>query len=130
VRKEEGNKVAQENTFICIGCPLGCEVTLTINKKGDVVGFANNKCKEGEKYVLEEYRNPVRTLTATVLTQSSSQPLLAVRTNKPILKTMLVQSMTVLARARVKAPVKMGDVIVANLLDTGADVVASSNLSS
>jgi CxxC motif-containing protein len=43
---------------------------------------------------------------------------------------MLVQSMTVLARARVKAPVKMGDVIVANLLDTGADVVASSNLSS
>jgi CxxC motif-containing protein len=122
--------VAKEKTLICIGCPLGCEVKLTINDKGEVVGLAGNKCKEGEKYVLEEYKNPVRTLTATVLTENSSQPLLAVRTRKPILKTMLGQGMEVLAKVRVKPPVKMGDVIVPNLLDTGVDVVASSHLSS
>ncbi|MBN1383095.1 MAG: DUF1667 domain-containing protein [Deltaproteobacteria bacterium] len=122
--------MAKEKTYICIGCPLGCEVTLTIDKKGGVVGFSGNKCKEGEKYVLEEYTNPVRTLTATVLTEGSSQPLLAVRSNKPILKTKLAQSMAVLAKARAKPPLKMGDIIVPNLLDTGADIVASSDLSS
>jgi len=122
--------VAQEKAFICIGCPLGCEVTLTINDNGEVLEFEGNKCKEGEKYVLEEYKNPVRTLTATVLTEGSSQPLLAVRTSKPILKTKLVQSMAVIAGTRAKPPLKMGDVIVPNLLDTGADLVASSDLSS
>ena len=122
--------MAKEETYICIGCPLGCEVTLTIDNKGNVVGFAGNKCKEGKKYVLEEYKNPVRTLTATVLTQGSSQPLLAVRTNKPIPKALQAQSMTVIARARVVPPVRIGDVVVSNLLNTGADVVANTALSS
>ncbi len=122
--------MAQEKTFICVGCPLGCKVTLTIDGKGAVVGFAGNKCKEGEKYVLEEYRNPVRTLTATVVTEGSSQPLLAVRTNRPIVKTKLAEGMAILAKVRAKPPLKVGDVVVPNLLDTGVDIVASSNLSS
>ena len=120
--------MAQEKAFICVGCPLGCEVTLTINDTGEVLGFAGNKCKEGEKYVLEEYQHPVRTLTATVLTDGSSQPLLAVRTSKPILKTTQLQSMQVIAGARAKPPLKMGDVVIPNLLGTGVDVVASSDL--
>ena len=122
--------MAQKKTFICIGCPLGCRVTLTIDGKGVVAGFAGNKCKEGEKYVLEEYTNPVRTLTATVLTEGSSQPLLAVRTSRPIVKTKLAEGMAVLAKVRVRPPLKIGDVVVPNLLDTGADIVASGNLSS
>jgi CxxC motif-containing protein len=122
--------VANKKTFICIGCPLGCEVTLTIGDKGKVVGFAGNRCKEGEKYVLEEYKNPVRTLTATVLTQGSSQPLLAVRTAKPIGKTMLKKGMAAIAKTKVKPPVRIGEVIVPNLLGSGVDVIASSNLPS
>ncbi|MDI6616071.1 MAG: DUF1667 domain-containing protein [Syntrophaceae bacterium] len=122
--------MAQKKTFICIGCPLGCRVTLTIDGKGAVAGFAGNKCKEGEKYVLEEYTNPVRTLTATVLTEGSSQPLLAVRTSRPIVKTKLAEGMAVIAKVRARPPLKIGDVVVPNLLDTGADIVASGNLSS
>ena len=122
--------MAQEKAFICVGCPLGCAVTLTVDDAGEVLEFAGNKCKEGKKYVLEEYRNPVRTLTATVLTEGSTQSLLAVRTNRPILKTKQVQGMQVIAGVRAKPPLKMGDIIVPNLLDTGADLVASSDLSS
>ena len=120
--------MAKEEVIICVGCPLGCEVKLTLNSKNEVTGVDDNKCKEGEKYALEEFENPVRTLTATVLTQDSSQPLLPVRSSEPILKILLSQSMTVIAKARAKPPIKMGDVIVPNLLDTGVDVVASSDL--
>ena len=120
--------MTKEERIICTGCPLGCEVKLTLNDENEVIGVADNKCKEGERYVLEEYKNPVRTLTATVLTQGSSQPLLAVRTSKPILKTKLTQGMVVLAKAKAKPPVKMGDVIIPNLLGIGVDVVASSDL--
>jgi CxxC motif-containing protein len=120
--------VTREETIICVGCPLGCGVKLTLNDKNEVTEVDGNKCKEGEKFVLEEFRNPVRTLTATVLTQGSSQPLLPVRTAKPILKTLFTKSMTVIARARAKPPISTGDVIVHNLLNTGVDVVASSAL--
>lgn len=119
--------MAAEEKIICIGCPIGCRVTLTIND-GEVVGTTGNKCKEGEKYVLEEHQNPVRVLTATVLTQGSSQPLLPVRTARPILKTKSLSGAIALAKVRVKPPIKIGDVVVSNLTGTGVDVVASTNL--
>ena len=122
--------MAREERIICVGCPLGCEVKLTLNDKNEVIGVADNKCKEGKRYVLEEYKNPVRTLTATILTQGGSQPLLPVKTATPLLKTILTQGMMVLARARAKPPVKMGDVVIPNLLGTGVDVVATSDLPS
>ena len=122
--------MAKVETIICVGCPLGCEVKLTLNDKNEVIEVEGNKCKEGKEYAQQEFRNPVRTLTATVLTEGSSQPLLPVRTSKPILKTLFAQSMMVIAEVRVKPPIEIGDVIVPNLLDIGVDVVSSSALPS
>jgi CxxC motif-containing protein len=130
VKEREARGVSREEKIRCIGCPLGCLVTLTVDDKGEVVGIAGYQCKDGQKYVLDEYRNPMRVLTATVLTQGSSRPLLAVRTTRPILKTRLAEGMTVLAKARAKPPIKIGDVVIPNLLGTGADVVATTDLPS
>jgi len=120
--------VTREQMIICVGCPLGCEVKLIVNNKDEVTEVEGNQCKEGREYALKEFKNPVRTLTATVLTQSSSQPLLPVRTTKPILKRLQAPSMAIIAKARAKPPIKIGDIIVPNLLDTGVDLVASSDL--
>jgi CxxC motif-containing protein len=122
--------VTREETIICVGCPLGCEIKLTLSDRDEMIEVDGNKCKEGKQYALEEFTNPVRTLTATVLTRDSSQPLLPVRTSKPILKTLLRQSMSIIAETTVKPSIKMGDVIVPNLFDTGVDVVATSDLPS
>lgn len=122
--------MARDETIICVGCPLGCEIKLTLSDRDEVIEVDGNKCKEGKQYALEEFTNPVRTLTATVLTRDSSQSLLPVRTSKPILKTLLRQSMSIIAETTVKPPIKMSDVIVPNLLDTGVDVVATSDLPS
>jgi len=122
--------VAEEEKIICIGCPMGCMATVTIGDKRKIVDITGCKCKQGKKYVLEEYTNPVRTLTATVIIQSSFQPLLPVRTVTPILKTKLAPGMMVLAKLRAKPPIKMGDIIVSNLLGTGVDVVATTDLPS
>lgn len=120
----------REERIFCICCPLGCLVKLTIDDKGDVTEFANYKCEQGKDFVIEEYKNPVRVLTTTVLTQDSFSPLLSVRTNKPIPKHLLLQGMLAVAKVRVKPPVKMGEVIIANLLDTGTDIVATGELCS
>jgi CxxC motif-containing protein len=120
--------VTRIETVICIGCPMGCEIKLSVGNKGEITGISGNRCKEGKKYASQEYKNPVRVLTATLRTANSRQPLLPVRTGKPILKKLLLRSMPVLAKVVVKAPVKLGQVVVPNLLNTGIDVIATDDL--
>lgn len=118
----------RETKITCIGCPLGCMVRLSLDDKGEVIDIADNKCKEGQEYVLEEYKCPVRVLTATVLTQNSHQPLLSIRTDKPIAKSMLVQAMSELAQIKVRPSIRIGKVIKTNILGSGANIIATSDL--
>jgi len=119
--------MAPRETVICIGCPLGCRVTVVQDKKGNVTGMKGAECKQGEKYVLKELQNPVRTLTATVRTGDESLPLLPVRTSRPVLKVMLKPIMVETAKVKARPPVKAGDVIVKNVLKTKADLIATTD---
>ena len=120
--------MAKKEKIICVGCPMGCEVELTLDDKNEIVEIDGYKCKEGKGYAVEEYKNPVRVLAATVLTEGSQRPLLSVRTTKPILKSMLLRSMGIVAKARVKPPVKAGEAVIPNLLNTGIDLIATADL--
>jgi CxxC motif-containing protein len=117
-----------EEKIICIGCPLGCETTLKIDDQGEVIKITGTKCKEGRQYVIEEYRSPVRVLTATVLTQNSVRPLFPVRTNKPLLKTQLKEAARALKGLKVKPPIQVGQILLPNLMNTGVDVIATDDL--
>lgn len=117
-----------EVNIICIGCPLGCTATLTISEDSKLTGITGCKCKAGHKYVVNEYKKPVRVLTGTIVTQDSAQPLLPVRTAAPIPKEKLLAGMKVLAETGVRPPVRIGDVIISNLLGTRVSVVATSDL--
>jgi CxxC motif-containing protein len=123
----------KEETVVitCVGCPLGCPIRLTVDANGkvtEVTNISGRKCKAGDKYAIEEYKNPVRVLTATVRTSSMRHPLLAVRTSKPMLKHLLRPVMYELAKVQVKPPVKIHQVLITNVLDTGADVITSCDL--
>jgi CxxC motif-containing protein len=120
--------MGSKGTVICVGCPMGCEIVLTIDDNGEVSQITGNSCKEGKTYAVDEYRNPLRVLTATVLTEHSCQPLLSVRTDRPMPRSKLTEAMSVLAKVRAKPELKAGDILVHNLLGTGSNVVATSNL--
>jgi len=117
-----------EENIICIGCPLGCRTTLKIDDRGEVFEIMGYKCKEGRQYVVEEYRSPVRIFTATVLTENSALPLLPVKTDRPILKSKLKEAVLALVRLKAKPPVKVGQVILPNLLNSGINIVATDDL--
>ena len=117
-----------EEKIVCIGCPMGCRTTLRIGDRGEVLKVLGYQCNQGRQYVLEEYRNPVRILTATLCTEKCPRPLLPVRTNGPILKSKLREAILALVRVKVKPPVRMGQVILPNLLNSGVDVVATDDL--
>ncbi len=52
-------------------------------------------------------------------------PLVSVKTNEPVPKDLVLQVMDQLADVVVQAPVEIGDVIVPDVLATGASIVAT-----
>jgi CxxC motif-containing protein len=117
-----------EEKIICIGCPMGCETTLNIDDQGKVIKIVGYQCKEGRQFVIEEYQSPVRVFTATILTENSSRPLLPVKTNRPIIKTKLKEVAKALIKVRAIPPIQVGQIVLQNFLNTGADIIATDDL--
>ena len=113
---------------ICILCPLACHVAMTVDDEGNVLNVTDNQCKRGEEFAVAEAKFPGRVLTATLITENSMHNLLPVKTNKPVSKYQLMDCMCYLSQIKVKPPVKAGQIIVPNILNTGADLVATRDL--
>ena len=110
----------------CTVCPMGCQIL--VSGEGErvdrVEGFG---CGRGEEYARHEFAHPVRILTSTVALRNAEGPLLPVRSSVPILKERIPACMQILKELTVPAPVKCHDVIVADILGTGADIIASDS---
>ena len=110
--------------LICITCPRGCHLKVDeVNKT-----VTGNFCKRGEVYGLNEVTNPKRMVTSTVKIEGASINRLPVRTDKPISKGLVMEVMKVLDNITVKAPIKVNDIIVKNILDSDVNIIATRNL--
>ncbi|HED24868.1 MAG TPA: DUF1667 domain-containing protein [Firmicutes bacterium] len=118
-----------EKEMICILCPLGCK--MQVKEKEDQPGelrVRGHQCKQGKTYAYEEFHNPTRTLTSTVVIRSAALPRLPVKTDRPIPKDLIFKAAEEIARVEVEAPVELGDMIIKNLLGTGSNIVATRSL--
>jgi CxxC motif-containing protein len=114
--------------MICIGCPLGCY--LSVDYIGTTIrDVSKNRCKVGLEYAEKEISNPERTLTTTVKVKHGHLPLVSVRTNKPIPKNRIFDAMNLLAKVEVEAPIKIDEPIIQNIFNTGVNIVATKNIS-
>ena len=109
----------------CIVCPIGCALRVEQNDDGEVVSVTGNTCPRGAKYGKDEVLHPVRTLTTTVRA-SNTDRLLPVKTDRPIPKEKLFEAMEKVNSLSVKAPIRIGDVLLDDLF--GAKLVAAANL--
>lgn len=110
--------------LICISCPIGCEITVQI-ENDTVSSIEGNRCPRGEAYAREELTDPKRILTTSVRVVGGNRPLVSVRTDRPIRKGLIPQAMRAAWAARAEAPVRIGQVIVADVAGTGANLVAT-----
>ncbi|MBN1595440.1 DUF1667 domain-containing protein [candidate division FCPU426 bacterium] len=110
----------------CIECPNGCVLTAEV-KNGRLLTVEGYQCPKGETYAKEEIESPRRTVTSTVRTEGLGIKWVPVRTNRPIPKASIGAAMQAIQRVRLTHPVRVGDVVVANLLSLGIDVVATRN---
>lgn len=109
--------------FICIVCPRGCHL-----KVDDNMNVTGNTCPRGKVYALNEITNPTRMITSTVAIESSELKRLPVMTSNPIPKGKIFDVMEEINKVRIKAPVKIGDVIIKNVLGLESDIIATRNI--
>ena len=114
-----------ERELICISCPMGCHLTVNVDEK-KVTG---NSCKRGEIYGLNEVKNPTRIVTSTVKIDGCDNIVVPVKTEEPIPKGMIFDVMKEINKASVKLPIKVGDVIIEDVLGTGVSIVSAKTVS-
>ena len=120
--------MAEETTkIICITCPMGC--TLEVTHDGDTITkVVGEECKRGREYAQAELTDPRRMVTSTAKVKGGVHPLVPVYTAAPIPKPLIFDLLATLRKVELQAPVKDGQVVLENALDTGIDVLASRNM--
>lgn len=119
--------MAQEHNIICIVCPIGCHLKVTETDGGGWL-VEGNACKRGEVYGVKEMTNPTRVVPTTVKIVGGELNRLPVKTKEAVPKNLIFEVMAEINKVCVYAPVKVGDVIIENVCDTGVDIVASRSM--
>ncbi len=114
---------AQEMT--CIVCPMGCRMTVT-EKDGAIV-VSGHTCKRGEKYGIQEYTKPMRTVTTSIRLKGGKRPVVSCKTRDQIAKSDIPAVLRCCKEKIASSPVKIGDVLIENVAGTGIDIVATSD---
>lgn len=114
-------------TLTCIGCPMGCQVTVTL-EDGTVTRVTGNTCKRGEDYARKEVTHPTRIVTTTVRVFGGCAPVVPVKTAHDIPKEKIFSVMQALRPVTVHAPISIGDVILQDVAGTGVPVIATKNV--
>lgn len=117
----------EKRELICIGCPLGCLVTVMMNQ-GKVTDITGYTCKRGEDYARKEVLNPTRIVTSVVYIDSLTEKMLPVKSAQDVPKEKIFDVMEELRSVRMKAPVRMGDTVLENVAQTGVTVIAAKEI--
>ena len=104
----------------CIGCPLGCAITVTMDGS-TVTAVTGNTCPRGDAYARKEVTNPTRIVTSTVRVNGGIYPMANVKTASDIPKGRIFDCVNALKDITVNAPLKIGDVVL-------SDIIAARNV--
>jgi len=112
----------------CIVCPVGCQMTVTL-EDSRVTNVTGNACNRGPVYAADECTAPKRMLTTTVFAEVDGRRVpVPVKTKESIPKALLFDAMKVINAVTVTALASRGDIVVANLLNTGIDVILTDDV--
>lgn len=113
----------------CIGCPLGCAITVKMQET-QILSVSGNTCRRGEEYARKEVTNPTRIVTSSVPVDGSRThaAMVSCKTARDVPKEKIFDVIACLKTVRAKAPVKIGDILLKNVADTGTDIVATKNV--
>lgn len=119
--------------FNCTTCPSECLLTVEVERGANgavaaVRSVTGNSCPRGDKFAHQELTCPMRVLTTTVAVSGGDEALLPVRTAEAIPLELHAQAMDLIRGLVIDAPIRMGDIVLEDLLGTNIDLVASMDI--
>lgn len=117
----------QKKELVCIGCPMGCALTVAV-EDGKVLEVAGNTCPRGADYAKKELTNPTRIVTSSVCVKGGHLPSVSVKTAADIPKGKIFDCIHELKNVTLEAPVSIGDVVLPDTAGTGVAVIATKNI--
>ncbi len=111
--------------LICIGCPVGCQ--LTAQGEGDSLTITGNLCKIGKDYGIKECTDPRRIITTSlkIKNEDGTVSMVSVKTNSDVPKNRIFDCLEEIKRYVPQGEIKIGQVVIENILGLGADIVAT-----
>ena len=115
--------MATTEIITCINCPVGCRMEVT-HEGEEVLSVKGNTCKRGDTYARQECVAPLRMVTAVAPVQDREMPV-SLKTRTPIPKAKITECMRAIDALELEAPIHAGDVLIADVVGTGVDVIAT-----
>ena len=127
------NTATETLQFNCTTCPSECLLTVEVERDANgavaaVRSVTGNSCPRGDKFAHQELTCPMRVLTTTVAVSGGDEALLPVRTADAIPLELHAQAMALIRGLVINAPIRMGNVVLENLLDTNINLIASIDI--
>ena len=113
--------------MICINCPMGCRLTVDDSDLANIK-VSGNTCPRGVTYAQNEVTAPKRMVTGSVKVRGGNLAMCSVKTKEAIPKQLIFDCLEQLKNVTLNAPVKIGDVVIANVCDCGVDVIATKEI--
>ena len=117
----------EKRELTCIGCPMGCALTVELDG-GAVVSVRGNTCPRGDAYARKEVTAPTRIVTSTVRVIGGTLAMVSCKTRSDIPKGQIFDVVRALKDVEVSAPVAIGQVLAENAAGTGVDIIATKNV--
>ena len=117
----------EKRELICIGCPMGCPLTVTM-ENGVVASVTGNTCPRGDAYARKEVTAPTRIVTSTVRVSGGTLAMVSCKTRSDIPKGKIFDVVRALKDVEVSAPIAIGQVLAENAAGTGVDIIATKNV--
>ena len=111
--------------LVCIVCPRGCR--LKVDEENDFA-VTGNTCPRGAEYGRNEIMAPTRVLTSTVRLTGASLRRCPVKTDRPVPREKLLEIMSLLNDVELTSPVTIGQEVITNVCNTGANIIVTRNL--
>ncbi|HNV43781.1 MAG: DUF1667 domain-containing protein [Spirochaetes bacterium] len=114
--------------MVCIQCPMGCKIKVSLDDDEKVTEISGYTCKSGKDYALQEVTDPHRVITTSIKVIGGNLPLVSVKTSKPVPKRLVLEIMDIIKNSQVHAPVELNQIIISNIAETGSDILATKSV--
>lgn len=114
-------------SFVCIHCPLGCQVEVSCDSSGKIEDVSGFSCIRGKEYALGELKDPRRVVTTLTNVQGSLEPL-SVKTAGSVPKNLIDDVLREIHALQLSTPITRGDILINDVCGTGVSVVATKTI--